>query len=216
MRAVRYGIRQRSPHHAIISEVQRRIVVGIKDAVHVVAIVTSDSFDGLWKGRKIPPVDGAAGLNGHWSVAVDAKLADLSLILSPGVHRNEERVIGRVGVHAGRPIRVMSRVARLTCLGIHELFFGVMDRGLGRRAAGQGQDQEHQGVVFPPRRAGPHAIANGPTQGLSVERIAATHGEAVYDGVLRGPVRGRRRRDGDEGLLCPPRALRSPTGRRAH
>jgi hypothetical protein len=64
-------------------------------------------------------------------VALHAKVPDVGLSLAPRVHRQEQRIVGGVGVHARCPLFVLALMTAGARHRVHQLLAAEVDR-LGR------------------------------------------------------------------------------------
>jgi hypothetical protein len=84
---------------------------------------------------------------GDRRVAAHAEVADRAVrfALRPRVHRDEDGVLGGVGVHRARPLAVAAGVTPGAALRVHELLARKRRLGLGRRGRGLGGAGGEQG-----------------------------------------------------------------------
>ena len=123
--------------HRDVAGEDERVVVGPVHGVDRVAEEAGHAVKALWHGVEVQTVGRLPFVHGHRRVALHAEVAEraVRLPLPALVHRAEDGVVGGVGVHARRPVRVVVRVALFARGGIEQRRARVVRRsGALRRA----------------------------------------------------------------------------------
>ncbi len=95
--------------------------------------VTPWSWSGTWSRFKPSVVAPSWSAIGAWHLTQnEAELSGKSLALSSLIHGNEAEVLGRVGMHASGPLRILVGVAALARLRVEKLI-PRQQRGVKRR-----------------------------------------------------------------------------------
>src|ERR1019366_44144 len=158
------------------------------------------------QGGQIQPVGRLAVEHGHGRVALDAKGPEFApgLSLSASVHREKDRVVRRIGVHARRPVQVVARVAHLARLRIAEALGRRrrLDSRGGARAAAQrlaepGRHARDENDLDPAaphlafllrRSASPRTASPAPKAAAPSPLLPTTSHEHDEDDELAGPL----------------------------
>ena len=118
--------------HDGVSRQSQGVVVCAIDGGHGVAKVAGDTLRIGWDFVQVEAVRREPQTVCHRGMALDAEVTKFAscLTLASGVHREEDRIEGGVGVHAAGPFVVVRGVAPAAGLGIHELLLAEARRDL--------------------------------------------------------------------------------------
>ena len=123
----RHGIAEGTEQRSVGAEFDGGVVVAVRDVDGRgrMAKETSHAFRGRRQRVQVQSVGGQSLGDRDRRVALDAKVTQRAagFVLSPPVHGPKHRILGRIRVHAARPVRVLGHVAFLACGRIHQLGF---------------------------------------------------------------------------------------------
>ena len=122
-------------HQGIVGGQAKGVVVVLGDRLHVVAKVAGHALQLVRNLVQVHAIGGHSHADRHRCVAADAEVSQLAagLLLASAVHRQEDRILGGVRMHAAGPLAVVVLVTLFAGLRVLELLKGEYRTGDSHR-----------------------------------------------------------------------------------